>query len=50
MSDDLEPVLPTLAFKLPFFVLGVVLGMVIVWIALLWVPGVLRQAAGVFGG
>ena len=40
MSDDIdaEPILGTLILKIPFFVLGVAMGMAVVWVALMWVP------------
>lgn len=42
MPDDNveEPILGTLILKMPFFVLGVAIGMAVVWVALMWVPGV----------
>ncbi len=40
MSDEVEPVVATLVFKLPFLVLGIAIGMSIVWVALQWVPAV----------
>lgn len=49
MNDDSEPIVSTLVLKLPFFVLGVAIGMAIVWIALQWVPGALYQAVRVAG-
>ena len=33
-----EPIVRTLILKVPFFVLGVAIGMAIVWLALIWVP------------
>jgi hypothetical protein len=50
MTDDSEAIVSTLVLKLPFFVLGVAIGMAIVWAALLWVPGAVRQAALALGG
>lgn len=50
MNDDSEPIVSTLALKFPFFVLGVAIGMAIVWIALQWVPYALFQAIQVSGG
>ena len=38
MSENEEPIIPTLIIKLPFFILGVALGMSVVWVALQWVP------------
>jgi hypothetical protein len=49
MNDDSEPIVATLALKFPFFVLGVAIGMAIVWIALQWIPGALYQAVRVGG-
>ena len=49
MADEDYPVGNTLLFKLPFFVLGVAIGMGVVWVALQWVPKValpILQAAG----
>jgi hypothetical protein len=50
MSEDSEPIVATLILKLPFFVLGTAIGMAIVWVALLWVPGAMTQAAVALGG
>lgn len=51
MSEDMAPpVLPTLAFKLPIFLLGVAIGMAVFWVALLWVPAAMRQVASAVGG
>ena len=41
-----EPIVATLLWKLPFFILGVALGMAIVWVALQWVPGALQNSLG----
>lgn len=49
MSDEVEPLVETLVVKLPFLLLGVAIGMGIVWVALQWVPAVagpILQAAG----
>ncbi len=35
-----------LMVKLPFFIFGVVVGMLIFWVALQWVPGAVMQALG----
>jgi len=46
MSDleDEEQIGPTLMYKVPFFLLGVLLGMCVVWVALQWVPGAAAPA------
>ena len=44
MSNDAEPIIPTLILKIPFFVLGVAIGMAIVWVAFQWVPGAMQAA------
>lgn len=38
MSQEVEPIGETLIVKLPFFIIGVALGMLIFWVALQWVP------------
>jgi hypothetical protein len=40
MPDDNaeEPIVGTLILKVPFFVIGVAMGMAVVWLALMWVP------------
>ena len=50
MTQEWETVSSTLKYKLPFFVLGVIVGNVIVWIALKWVPGALVAANAIVGG
>lgn len=50
MTDDSEPIVSTLVLKLPFFILGVAIGMAIVWVAILWVPGAMMQASLALGG
>jgi hypothetical protein len=51
MSDDnnVEPIVETLIVKLPFFVIGVAIGMAIVWVALQWVPSATQQALQAVG-
>lgn len=49
-SDDLEPLIPTLTQKLPFFILGIAIGMAVVWIAFLWIPGAMSQAVSALSG
>jgi hypothetical protein len=49
MAEEDYPIIGTLLFKLPFLVLGVALGMGVVWVALQWVPAVatpILRAAG----
>ncbi len=43
-TEDPENFGPTLLVKIPFFLLGVALGMVIVWVAFQWVPVTMSQA------
>lgn len=50
VEHDPEAILPTLAVKLPFFIIGVAIGMGVVWVALQWVPGALAQALASVGG
>ena len=50
MTDDAEPIVATLAVKLPFFILGVAIGMAVVWVAFQWIPGAMNQAAATLGG
>lgn len=47
MSDEEEPIVGTLILKLPFLVLGVAIGMGVVWVAFQWVPGALVDALAV---
>ena len=47
MSDEEEPIVGTLILKLPFLVLGVAIGMAVVWVAFKWVPGALVDALAV---
>ena len=49
-TEDPEDIGPTLLLKLPFFFLGVAIGMGIVWVAFQWVPGMLNQAASAISG
>jgi hypothetical protein len=44
-----EPIVETLILKVPFFIVGVLVGMAIVWIALQWVPGAAQQALNNIG-
>jgi hypothetical protein len=46
MSEDPDPILWTLMWKLPFFMAGVALGMAIVYVALQWVPEATVKAFG----
>ena len=39
MSDDPDALENIIRHKIPFFVMGVAVGMVIFWVALQWVPG-----------
>ncbi len=39
--DESDTVQATFKYKLPFFVLGVAVGMFAVWVAMQWVPGAL---------
>ena len=45
MSDEEEPIVGTLLLKIPFLLLGILIGMGVVWVALLWVPGAMMDAA-----
>jgi hypothetical protein len=40
MTEEVDPVIGTLAFKLPFLILGIAIGMGVVWVSLQWVPAV----------
>jgi hypothetical protein len=40
MSDDPDALENIIKYKIPFFALGVAVGMALVWIAFQWVPGV----------
>jgi hypothetical protein len=51
MSNEVEPVFETLVFKLPFLILGIAIGMAVVWVALQWVPAVAGPIfRGIAGG
>lgn len=41
--------LDVIKLKLPFFLLGVITGMLIVWLAILWVPGAMVSALAAAG-
>lgn len=49
MSDDSDSITSTFKYKIPFFILGVVIGMLLVWIALQWVPAALQAALATIG-
>lgn len=44
MSIYDEPFIPTLIVKIPFLLLGVAIGMGIVWVAFQWVPSAFLKA------
>jgi len=48
MSEEQQATEPTMlseiVIKFPFFLLGVVTGMLVVWVAFQWVPGALFAA------
>ena len=44
MSDESNSFLPTFIYKIPFLILGVAIGMAIVWVALQWVPAAFVNA------
>ena len=44
MTEDYsESIASTLLIKLPFFILGVVIGMFTVWVAFQWVPDAVSE-------
>jgi hypothetical protein len=48
-EEDNYPIMGTLLFKLPFLILGIAIGMAVVWVGLQWVPAVaapILRAAG----
>lgn len=44
MSDESDSIASTFKYKIPFFVLGVAIGMLVVWVALQWVPAAMQAA------
>ena len=49
MSDEDEPIGPTLLLKLPFLILGILIGMAVVWLAFQWVPDVVLEVSAKAG-
>ena len=41
-----QSVLPEIMLKVPFFIIGIILGMLTFWVALMWVPGAVANALG----
>ena len=50
MTEEWETVASTLKYKIPFFVIGVLVGMGVVWLAFQWVPGAIKAARVIIGG
>ncbi len=44
MSDGSESLAPTFIVKIPFLILGILIGMATTWAALQWVPAALSTA------
>ena len=41
-----QSVLPEVKLKVPFFIFGIIMGMLTFWVALMWVPGAVATALG----
>ena len=48
--DESESIASTFKYKIPFLVLGIAIGMLVVWVALQWVPGALAPAIEAVNG
>ncbi len=41
-----QSVLPEVTLKVPFFIFGIIMGMLTFWVALMWVPGAVVRTLG----
>ena len=44
MTDESDSFSNTFKYKIPFLILGIAIGMLVVWVALQWVPAALTAA------
>ena len=44
MTDESDSIASTIKYKIPFLFLGIAIGMLVVWVALQWVPAALNSA------
>lgn len=49
MTEEFDRIPATIKYKIPFLLLGVATGMLVVWVALQWVPGAFVAAMASVG-
>ena len=49
MTDESDMFAATFKYKIPFLVLGIAIGMIVVWVALQWVPATVVNAFNAAG-